>query len=89
MRGGRKKSRFKKAASSTLSSSPKTKVQFVKVDASALIKEFSGLVRLVRELRFGRVETGETGESRSAVSLSSLESIPGRVGPVVSFTEPV
>lgn len=49
--------------SSTISSSPKTKVQFVKVDASALIKEFSGLVRLVRELRFGRVETGETGES--------------------------
>lgn len=34
----------------------KTKVQFVQVDTSALIKEFSGLVRLVRELPFGRVE---------------------------------
>lgn len=39
-----------------ISSSRKTKVQFVKVDTSALIKEFSGLMRLIREPPFGRVE---------------------------------
>lgn len=82
MRGENKNPVLKKLLhlpSSTLSSSRKTKVQFVKVDTSALIKEFSGFVRLVRELRFWSSQAGETGEHRPAVRLSSLESIPGRV----------